>query len=402
MALYPFTLNGQTFTLADFVGMNYLTGLPAAIEQLVRQVLNSYGKTLSNTPTFTTGVKNLTGLNGTLFQVGDYVLCYGVGFTAQMSGTVTAFNPVTGTMSVTMDAASGAGTGTTAIVKLGETANVRNLTSALDPALGGTGAGGTFTRTGADNESPFGSSYAGYGASLWDAMAQIYDEGVAPPNSILRTDPLRDNGANCPWYLYNCQSMIGGATNLTEGGVLSTSGVFNVKISDYSLQAANATYGDRGVISCGRGAVRYDVVVRADYLANATYRFGLKCEGSSRILNIFSYGGIGFELQGGNGGFMNFVVGSNGAIYRETIRRIAGGISTTNSVRLSFETDQEGTYVAFSINGAKAAEYNGQLPVAQANYRNLMYPAFEVLSLDGRAVKPLMVDTLNVRKSLSR
>lgn len=402
MALYPFVLNGVTFNLSDFAGMNYLTGVPAALEQLIRQAIAKYGQNLSNTPTFTTGSKSLTGLQNGLFAVGDYVLCYGVGFTAQMSGTVTVFNPVTGAMTVVMDAASGAGTGTTAIVKLGETEKLRNLTSALEPLYGGTGAGGTFTRTGADLHSVFGSARASMGASAWDAMVQIYDELVAAPESISGGQSFMHNQQNTPWYVTNASPTMDLGVGPTDGGIGKSAVGIYLAINALSSQSAIMTYGDNGFLSCGRGRIVYDTVIRLAYDAKGAYRFGLKAEGSSRAINIFSYGGIGFELLPQNGGKFNYYVGANGVANRGTIFAVSQGPINTSYARFSFETDQEGTQVDFYINGAKCATYVGDLPNAQSNYKNLLYPAYEVSAVSGTAINGMLIDTIETRKSLSR
>jgi hypothetical protein len=403
MALYPFVLNGVSFDLNSFVGMNYLTGIPAAIEQLIRQITARYGTNLSNTPTFTVAAgKSFTGLQGALFQVGDYIVATGVGFTATMMGTVTAFNPVTGAMTVTTDFASGSGTGTTAVAKLGESSNMRTLISALEPLFGGTGAGGTFSRNGADNSSVFGSSIAGQGASLWDAMALIYDEGFVNPGNIIPNGSGRqDNKQVSPWFFYNADSRFLGTGNMTEGVPAKTAGSICLLIKDLSLQSAIMSYGDRGSISPGKGVLRYDAVIRCDYDGKMIYRFGLKGEGSGRANNIFSYSGIGFELNPQYGGYLNLVVGTNGAVYREKLTKVAQGLTTGKYARFYFETDQEGTQCDFYVNDVLCASYTGSLPNGTNNYRDLLYPAFEC-STNGRTANGLLVDTLEVCKSLSR
>jgi hypothetical protein len=168
------------------------------------------------------------------------------------------------------------------------------------------------------------------------------------------------------------------------------------------VQSAIATYGDRGFVSATGGALRYDCVLRADYDGQMLYRFGLKGEGSSRINNIFSYSGIGFELNPSNGGFLNFVVGTGGGVYRQTLLNTAKGLTTGKNCRFYFETDQEGTQVDFYVNDIFAASYGGNLQNGTNNQRDIMHPAFEASVSSGRSSLGLFIDTLNVRKTLSR
>jgi hypothetical protein len=344
-------------------------------------------------------------LQGCLFEVGDYIVCTGVGFASVMTGTVTAFNPVTGIMTATIDAATNGGTGTTAIAKIGESADMKALISAFDPLFGGTGAGGTFSRNGADLSSVFGSAQAGEGSSLWDAMIPIYEECFIVPRGMNATGtnaPNCDNQQNTPWFLYNCIDRTLNPSNLTEGAPNKTAGGICLCMDQASLQSAIASWGDRGSISTGKGALRYECVIRADYDGKMIYRMGLKGEGSSRTNNIFGYSGIGFELNPVYGGYLNLVVGTHGAVYREKLVRIAQGLTTGKNCRLAFETDQEGTQCDFYVNDVYAATYTGTLPNGTQDQRDLMYPAFEIALTTSRSAKGLFIDTLDVRKTLSR
>jgi hypothetical protein len=213
---------------------------------------------------------------------------------------------------------------------------------------------------------------------------------------------LGDNGQNTPWFLYNCAERNLSSANLTEGNLLMTAAGICVCVKTPSVQSAIATYGDRGFVSASKGALKYDCVLRADYDGKMTYRFGMKGEGSSRINNIFSYSGIGFELNPSNGGFLNLVVGVSGSIYRQVLTSTAKGLTTGKNCRFYFETDQEGTQVDFYVNDIYAATYEGPLPDGTANQRDLMYPAFEAAVSSGRSSLGLFIDTLNVRKTLSR
>jgi len=67
---FPVTLNGRTYTLADFEGTNYVDGFPDALEDFVTQAGDIYNDTSSTSETIGTGPKTFTVSSGKPYQEG--------------------------------------------------------------------------------------------------------------------------------------------------------------------------------------------------------------------------------------------------------------------------------------------------------------------------------------------
>jgi len=67
---FPVTLNGRTYTLADFEGTNYVDGFPDALEDFVTQAGDIYNDTSSTSETIGTGSKTFTVSSGKPYQEG--------------------------------------------------------------------------------------------------------------------------------------------------------------------------------------------------------------------------------------------------------------------------------------------------------------------------------------------
>jgi len=57
---YPVTLNGTTYTLASFEGLNYVDGFPDALEDFVTHAANVYSSTSTTSVAIGTGSKTFT------------------------------------------------------------------------------------------------------------------------------------------------------------------------------------------------------------------------------------------------------------------------------------------------------------------------------------------------------
>ena len=67
---YPVTLNGRTYTLADFEGNNYVDGLPDAFEDFVTHAGDIYNDTTTTSNSIGTGSKTFTVASGKPYQAG--------------------------------------------------------------------------------------------------------------------------------------------------------------------------------------------------------------------------------------------------------------------------------------------------------------------------------------------
>ena len=136
---FPVTLNGRTYTLADFEGTNYVDGLPDAFEDFVTHAGAIYKTTSTTSNTIGTGSKSFTTADNSLpYQVGTPLrISDGAApSTNWMDGIVTAYSGTSLTVNVVGYA--GSGTKTSWNINIGGGPNT--VSGTLPVAQGGTGA----------------------------------------------------------------------------------------------------------------------------------------------------------------------------------------------------------------------------------------------------------------------
>lgn len=136
---YPVTLNGRTYTLADFEGTNYVDGLPDAFEDFVTHAGAIYKTTSTTSNTIGSGSKSFTTADNSLpYQEGTPLrISDGAApATNWMDGIVTAYS---GT-SLTVNVVSYAGSGTLTDWDINIGGGGTSYTGTLPIAQGGTGA----------------------------------------------------------------------------------------------------------------------------------------------------------------------------------------------------------------------------------------------------------------------
>jgi hypothetical protein len=162
---YPVTLNGRTYTIADFEGLNYVDGFPDALEDFVTHAANTYQATSTTSTTIATGTKTFTVAAskpyaaGTPLRISDaanpsdnfidaIVTSYsGTTLTVDSvrtkgSGTISSWNiNIGGVNAFTLPAlvtiaegGTGATTAAGALVNIGLTASASEINTALDGA----------------------------------------------------------------------------------------------------------------------------------------------------------------------------------------------------------------------------------------------------------------------------
>ena len=407
MALFPFTLNDQTFQQSDFGGYAYIPNIPAAIEQLIRHGLRPYWKQSSNSIVIGTGVKALTGITGANFSVGDAVLCYSSSVN-YFAGNVTAYSSTSGNMTVNSTAAVGGGSGTVTVIRIGEKADLLVSAAPLEPLLGGTGGGGTMNRNNSLPASQFAASEGGQGASSFDAMFEVYDDFMAWDADATNTAPNGQmNGwINSPYFYSNCKN--GTPFDIIGPAYLNSPDVIGGNIwmmrSARSVPSAVLRYGDNGFVLPGGGSIRFETTVMIDAVSTgydpANYRMGLRGQSSGKAQNIFSACGCGFEITNGSNGRYNTFVGSTqGGVLRQMTSVAASGRNGFD--RLSIYIAPDGNRQRFFINGQLVAD--AKFPMGTQKVLDMLHPAYEIQVIQtGLSDAMIVLDSLWLRKNLTR
>ncbi len=135
---YPVTLNGRTYTLADFEGTNYVDGFPDALEDFVTQAGNIYTTTSTSSVAIGTGSKTFTVADsgkpyivGTPLRIADSA----APSTNWIDGIVTSYSGTT----LVVNAVAYAGSGTIASWNINLGGGPIAYTGTLPIAQGGTG-----------------------------------------------------------------------------------------------------------------------------------------------------------------------------------------------------------------------------------------------------------------------
>jgi hypothetical protein len=135
---YPVTLNGTTYTLADFEGTNYVDGLPNAFEDFVTHAGNTYQTTSTTSITLGTGTL--------VFTVADSGKPYSSGTPLRISNQADETDYIdalvttyTGT-TLTVNAVGYSGTGTIAAWNINIGGGPITVAGTLPVSQGGTGA----------------------------------------------------------------------------------------------------------------------------------------------------------------------------------------------------------------------------------------------------------------------
>jgi len=144
---FPVTLNGRTYTLADFEGTNYVDGLPDAFEDFVTQAGDIYNSTSTSSVAIGTGSKTFTVADsGKPYQAGTplRIADAAAPSTNFMDAIVTSYSGTT--LVVDVFGFAGSGTKSNWTINIG---GAKTVDGTLAVAQGGTGA--TSASAAADN-----------------------------------------------------------------------------------------------------------------------------------------------------------------------------------------------------------------------------------------------------------
>jgi hypothetical protein len=134
---FPVTLNGRTYTLADFSGTNYVEGFPDALEDFVTQAGDLYNSTSTTSNTIGTGSKTFAVDSGKPYQAGTPLRIADAAAPATnfLDVIVTSYSGTS--LVVDVFGFAGSGTYTSWTVNIG---GAKTADGTLPVAQGGTGA----------------------------------------------------------------------------------------------------------------------------------------------------------------------------------------------------------------------------------------------------------------------
>ena len=148
---FPVTLNGRTYTDADFAGAAYVTGLPSLMQDAATHFAQGYVGTSTTSTSVGTGTKTITVEANKLYAAGQPVVIASTAnpTTVYMDGRVSSYTASTGVLVVIVDVAVGSGTLSAWTVTIGGARISTSLPLGLsNGGTGATTAGGALTNLG--------------------------------------------------------------------------------------------------------------------------------------------------------------------------------------------------------------------------------------------------------------
>lgn len=392
MQLYPFTINGNTYSLPSFDAFAYVANLPTALGDIVQEILDVKVGTSSSSVTIGTGAKSLTTQAGLNFKAGDVIAVANTAApqTNRMYGTVTSYNFATGALNFNVLGINGSGTFTAWAIAVGGVLSsfLSDYIIALDD--GGTGYGRPTIN--------YPGNFIGCGDPSTN-MEEIYEEfaGTQGPTTAAGL-----NAINLPWVGFNQDtgnSFIDptstAVTTLLGGYFLKSAAAYN------NLLPAVMYYGESGKIYLGRGALTY--ITKVYNVSGTKYaaQIGLSYAADGKTKDMFAGAGVGFEAKSdvNNGRYVCVCVAGNVAT-RINTSVVPGGTDT-----LRFEVDHEAKNVDFFINGAYVGTISTNIPTyGKLSALHPVYAArpFANLGLVAPTQTSFYIDSLYVRKYLLR
>ena len=390
MSNYPFTLNGVTYQESDFTGMGYVTALPSALADLIRELRLFATATSVTSVTVGVGAKSFTIQSGRAFRAGDQIyISSTVTPATRMMGTVTSYDFGTGALVVDVDAVSGAGTLASWNIGRGGVADAFVNDNMLTLDNGGIGyRSSAFTQGGV---------MLGLGEPSC-LMDEIWEDFAGSQGQLATLD--NTTTFNPPWVSKGMSSY----SVYVDANTDTTSGAGSVLLQSgtSSLASAIIYYGNQGFLHCGRGGIVYESNIFNAYNGgDYNLKLGLASQVYALTRNIFSSGGIGFEAsQEVNNGRYVLTAGSYGSSKKINTSFIPS--SGVDSFRI--EIDHDGLNAEFYINKAFAGRISNILPSSDPG--TLMQPAFESGVIWGGnnlyVQTKYYIDSLYVRKHLLR
>lgn len=389
MQLYPFVINGVTYTLPSFDAFAYITALPASMGDLVQEVLDIKVGTSSSSVAIATGAKSFTTQGGLNIKVGDSVIVASSAApqTNRMYGTVSSYNFSTGSLNVNVLGINGSGTIASWVIALGgsPTAYIGDYIIGIDD--GGLGYGRP------THNYPV--NFLGAGDPSTN-MEEIYEEFAGSQGALTAAGV---NAVNLPWVAYNSPTTnaFSDPASTTVAAVLAGYNLIS------GLLPGLLMYSESGRIHLGRGALSYQtrlygVSAGSKYVMKA----GLSYSESTKFGTIFSGSGVGFEATTGlfNGKYC-CICAASGAI-----SRIATSVAPSASGdTLRFEVDHEGKTVDFFISEVYVGTISTNIPTYGP--LSLLHPVYASIPYSTNSNTPTTqtnywIDSIYVRKYLLR
>jgi len=338
---YPVTLNGRTYTLADFEGNNYVDGLPDAFEDFVTHAGDIYNDTSTTSNSIGTGSKTFTVASGKPYQAGTPLRIADAAAPATnfLDAVVTSYSGTT--LVVEAIGYGGSGTLTSWTVNIG---GAKTIDGTLGVSQGGTGATTaaaartnleTYSKTEADsrflNVSGEASDVTMTGnVTIGDAVGDTltvnatadFNTGFNVDGTVtadgLTVDSVDINGATIAWQNAGTNQTYFSTTGSSEQALilrldnqdLSTAGYFEIQDGSAGRKVLTAEDGGDITFYDTDGATAsfvYDASAGSTFNEQGADRdFRVESDGYSSMLKVDGGGNyVGIQNAGDLGGQLN-------------------------------------------------------------------------------------------------
>lgn len=365
--MFPVTIGGVTYNLADFYPLGYVTALPNSIASIYDELLklttgtSTSSMTLGSASTLTTQT-NLRMDSGQRINIAESTSPA----TRYIEATVSSYNPSTGVLVFSAYRTVGSGTFSSWVI--------------------------TSTMWG-PNGMPLGVSFGGFGDGSADTIKN--EVGINYPAQCMQRifedfdKRITNNDYQYPWYA-RCDIAGTGAASIstipmitTDANAQNSAGVLVLNCTGTSgnqklnYGRAFLGYGLNGFMNASEGGtIDCSTYARVSHLPTTTdvyrTRFGLRGNGNSTNANFFDFYGLGFEVAGDSEGGKIVVVFAK----KGSVTRVNTGYDLSTSgwtqLRILIDTFQQQAYWYIG----SSLVYTGDMSDWPNEVASLLHPAF--------------------------
>lgn len=374
--MFPVTIGGVTYNLADFYPLGYVTALPNSIASIYDELLKL--TTGTSTTSMTLGsTTTLTTQTNLRFDVGQRITIAESTSpaTRYVEATVNSYNPSTGVLVFNIYRTVGSGTFASWVI--------------------------TSTMWG-PNDIALGVSFGGFGDSSADTIKN--EVGINYPTQCMQRifedfdKRLTNNDYQYPWYPLVTIAGAGAASISTIPMITTDANAQNnagVLVLNCTGTAGSQTlnygrtflgYGLNGFMNASQGGtIDCSTTFRVSHLPTTTdvyrTRFGLRGNGNSTNPNFFDFYGLGFEIAGDSeGGKIVVVFAKKGSVVKVNTG-YDPSVTGWTQLRILIDTFEQQAYWYIG----SLLVYTGDMSDWPNETASLLHPAFSHETLTANA-----------------